>query len=228
MLTIMVVDRQGNGLAVAFGIVSRENQKTWELLARSLRPESLASRPEVMMSDDTNSAWNGLTKVWKSLEHKLLCHFHVGTNVKSHCCGRKADDVVVANEEATKERKCIKICPKKTYGMSAWEFFQSLMKETSESEFRRLLSLFKSNLRQHNQNKLLEYLETYYFTESRLKQWTMWYRQNMYNVEWIANTNMFVESWHNTLKTHILGRKKNWRVDKLIRVLVRAECRLYG
>ena len=227
VLTIMVVDRNGNGLAVGWSIASRENHKTWELTARSLRRESLDCEPEVMMSDDTNSAWNGLTRVWKTLKHKLLCHWHVGNNVKAHCCGAKAADPVVVDNEAGKERKCIRIIPKKTYGVSAWEFFQSLMKETNETEFRRLMELLKSNLVQHNQMKLLAYLEKFYFTEERLKQWTMWYRQKMYNVEWIANSNMFVEAWHSVLKTHILGRKKNTRVDTLLQALMQAENRFF-
>ena len=78
--------------------------------------------------------WNGLTQVWSSLKHKLLCHFHVRNNVRDHTCGRKAVDPVQVASEAGKERNCIKIVPKKTYGMSAWEFFQSLMKETDETE----------------------------------------------------------------------------------------------
>ena len=226
VLSIMVVDRNGNGLVVGFSITSRENEKTWWLTARFLRRESLDCRPEVMMSDDSNSAWNGLTRVWSSLKHKLLCWWHIKRNIRERCTGRKAEDTTV-EPEAAKERNCIKIVPKKTYGMSAWEFFQCLLTERSETEFRRLLKLYKSNLIQHKQLKLLGYLQTHYFTEDRLKQWTLWYRLNMYDVDWIANTNMFVESWHNILKTHILGRKKNVRVDTLIRALLKAECRYY-
>ena len=37
------------------------------------------------MSDDKNSAWNGLTRVWPSLKHKLLCHWHLKKNVRKRC-----------------------------------------------------------------------------------------------------------------------------------------------
>lgn len=223
VMSVVVVDRFGNGLVVAFAITSRENEETWFLFGKSLRQPSLSCCVEVMMSDDTNSAWNGMTRVWRTLKHKLLCHWHLKKNVRERCVGRKAEDSPSVGD--SKERKCIKIVPKKTYGMSAWEFFVCLMIETNETEFRRLLTLFKSNLVQHKQRSLLAYLEKYYFTEERLKQWTMWYRQKMYDVEWIANTNMFVEAWHNVLKTHVLGRKKNVRVDTLIRALLKSENR---
>ena len=89
LLTMMVIDKYGKGLAVAWAITSRENGRVWELFAKSLRQSCVDSKPEVMMSDDDNSAWNGLKKCWPSLKHKLLCWWHVLQNVKKHCVGSK-------------------------------------------------------------------------------------------------------------------------------------------
>jgi len=94
LLSIVVVDRHGKGLVVAEAISSRDNHRTWELLATHLRQPGLSSNPEVMMADDTNAAWNGLRRVWKSLKYKLLCHWHIMKNVRLHCCGGKKTKAV--------------------------------------------------------------------------------------------------------------------------------------
>ena len=98
-----------------------------------------------------------------------------------------------------------------------------MMHEKDKDAFYRQLELFRNNLRAHGQNKLLDYFEQTYFATHRIKQWATWYRQSMYDCEWLANTNMHVESWHNYLKTHILQRKTNVRVDNLMRALRQAE-----
>ena len=65
----------------------------------------------------------------------------------------------------------------------------------------------------------MEYLQRYYFADHRVIQWASWYRRNMYGCKWLLHTNMHVESFHNHLKTDILERKKNTRVDTLLKVL---------
>ena len=173
------------------------------------------------MSDDSNSAWNGLTKVWPSLKHKLLCHWHVMKNVRERCGnrGNKNKSKVQVTEDSD---KCIDITPE-SYGTPTWELFYIMMKEPDEGQFRQQLSLFRRGLKSHGQHKLLEYFEKSYFTEHRIRQWACWYRHKMYNCVWILDTNMHVESWHNFLKTDILHRKSNVRIDMLILALMKSE-----
>ena len=177
------------------------------------------------MADDSNSAWNGLRRVWSSLKHKLLCHWHLKKAVREHCCGhlKKHKNVSVpkVTEHSINEHG-IEITPD-SFGDSVWELFEMMMRQTDESTFRRHLELMRSNLKAHGQTALLQYLERNYFTEDRIKQWAMWYRVEMYECEWILNTNNHVESWHNLLKSRILGRKKNNRIDSLLRALRQAE-----
>ena len=90
LLTILVLDRYGQGFPCAWAISSRENGYVWFLVGRALRKESQDAKPEVLMSDDTNSAWNGLRKIWKSLKYKLLCEWHIQRNIKLHCTGSKS------------------------------------------------------------------------------------------------------------------------------------------
>lgn len=97
------------------------------------------------------------------------------------------------------------------------------MEEEDEDNFYKLLEICRQTLKQYGQTKLLEYFEEFYFKETRIKQWAKWYRLKMYGCKWILHTNMHVESWHNILKTRIMGRLTNVRVDKLMRILLRAE-----
>ena len=117
----------------------------------------------------------------------------------------------------------IQVNPKQTYGTSTVEFFKVLLSETVESEFYKNLRLFKDHLKSHKLFTLLKYFEENLFGENRIKQWAMWYRIKMYACEWLLNTNNHVESWHNYLKSRILGRKRNIRVDTLMGALVQAE-----
>ena len=141
----------------------------------------------------------------------------------SHLLCACTQKISVPNKSADNAAEsCIKISTE-TYGTSTWELFYIMMKETDKTAFYRHLQLFRNNLTSHGQHKLLEYFDSFYFPDHRIVQWAMWYRFTMYNCKWLANTNMHVESWHNFLKTHILDRKNNVRVDSLMFALRKAE-----
>lgn len=89
--------------------------------------------------------------------------------------------------------------------------------------FKVYLRAFKCNLRRYKLDVLSEYLEATYFKEDRIKQWACWYRVDMFNCEWILDTNMHVEAWHDVLKHHVMDNKKNIRIDKLLGILRSAE-----
>ena len=89
LLSVVVIDRHGSGLVIGWGLTSRENHRTWYLTCSKFRPKCLKCRPTVLMTDDTNSSWNGMILVWKSLIHKLLCHWHFKKRVRERCCGIK-------------------------------------------------------------------------------------------------------------------------------------------
>ena len=66
--------------------------------------------------------------------------------------------------------------------------------------------------------ELVSYLQTYYF--KRCERWAMCYRNFPHAG---TDTNMFVESYHNRLKTFYLNRKRNKRVDDLFNLLLNIE-----
>ena len=85
------------------------------------------------------------------------------------------------------------------------------------------LRAFRDNLKRYKLQRLSQYFEENYFKPERIKQWACWYRLKMFNCEWILDTNMHVEAWHDVLKSHVMGKKKNIRIDKLLRILRSAE-----
>ncbi|KAI9480262.1 MAG: hypothetical protein EXX96DRAFT_633530 [Benjaminiella poitrasii] len=62
--------------------------------------------------------------------------------------------------------------------------------------------------------EFMEYFKQYYLDNDAFMMWTAAYQPQMYtNME----TNNYIESWHNQLKTIHLKRKRNRRVDRLVR-----------
>ena len=79
------------------------------------------------------------------------------------------------------------------------------------------IDAFKSKYT-HLYPALMVYLENYYF--NRLHKWCMAYR-NFPHAN--TDTNMFLESYHNRIKTFYCKRRKNKRVDELIQLLLQIE-----
>jgi len=169
LLSLLVINRYGVGFVIAWAIASRENALIWEILARSLRPPSLYANPEVLMTDDDNSAWNGLIRVWITLLHKLLCHWHIKKNVRQHCFGsqsklrmtgttkpkgtKNADEVADSGEEDLDPEQvtaCVANC-KFAYGTPIWQMFYAMMKETDKNTFYSMLEVFRKTCKAYNQ-----------------------------------------------------------------------------
>lgn len=88
---------------------------------------------------------------------------------------------------------------------------KTLQNEIEEASFRRSLQQFLAWLRNVSQ-PMTTYFEKEY--ASRPREWATCFR-----IGTRANTNMFVESFHRTLKEVYLERKQNRRVDHLLSTL---------
>ena len=97
------------------------------------------------------------------------------------------------------------------------------MEERDEKMFYTYLRAFRDNLKRYHLDTLLDYFDTFYFQPERIRQWASWYRLQMFKCEWLLDTNMHVEAWHNILKTHIMDRAVNTRIEKLMTILRTAE-----
>ena len=178
LLSIVVVDKYAHGLVCATAIASRENSVIWEIFGKSLFTARPEVRPEVIMSDDTNSAFNGLKKVWPSLIHKLLCLWHVKRNVRKKCLacqGPSTKKTTVSKKKNSKDKEEEEVKTKgtavtasnRTYGLSIWEFFVILVEEKDKDLFYTYLRAFRDNLKRYELHSLSQYFEEYYFPPNR-------------------------------------------------------------
>jgi hypothetical protein len=91
----------------------------------------------------------------------------------------------------------------------------TLMWEKNRETF--LLSLLAFNMKYSMHASFLNYMERNYLSREKFVHWSAAFQPQIFsNME----TNNFIESWHNQLKTVYLGRKRNRRADRLICVLV--------
>ncbi|KAI8980793.1 hypothetical protein BDB01DRAFT_709966, partial [Pilobolus umbonatus] len=92
---------------------------------------------------------------------------------------------------------------------------KSMMWETNASEFTRILGEFCVNNACYPE--FLNYFKINYLDDDKYIQWCAAFQPQTYtNME----TNNFVESWHNQLKSTYMERKRNRRVDRLIFILI--------
>ncbi|CAO3644781.1 unnamed protein product [Mucor hiemalis] len=90
-----------------------------------------------------------------------------------------------------------------------------LMWEKNEEVF--LLGLISFRLKYSMYQDFLNYMDRAYLNRGKFVHWSAAFQPQVFsNME----TNNYIESWHNQLKTTYLGRKRNRRVDRLIYILV--------
>ncbi|KAG2200827.1 hypothetical protein INT47_001358 [Mucor saturninus] len=100
---------------------------------------------------------------------------------------------------------------------------KAMMWERDRPVFTRELTAFISENSAYP--AFLQYFNSQYLENNAFMRWFAAYQPAMYtNME----TNNYVESWHNQLKTTYLGRKRNRRVDRLVFVLVKDVLSKYG
>ena len=146
------------------------------------------------MTDDDNSGWNAFSRVFGDCT-QLLCKWHV-----KRAWGNK-----------------IPLCGSKQLQEEVYRTLEVILEETSIETFEKMLVRF---LRKYEDicPKFVNYFKNTYV--SRPVKWAMCYRHFEHAN---TDTNIFVESFHNKLKTFYLERMPNKRIDDLINVLLEIE-----
>jgi hypothetical protein len=85
--------------------------------------------------------------------------------------------------------------------------------------FEKLYEAFLNKFNEEQQ--FMTYFFNYY--GSRKEKWVFCYRNKHLDV----NTNMYLESFHNKLKTLYMNRKQNKRIDRLLEILLEIEKHYY-
>ena len=139
------------------------------------------------MSDDADAYYNAWCSAFSRPDRKLLCSWHVDRSWR-----RKLNEVLKDKEQQAEVYAALK----------------NLQNETTESAFRRSLQQFLAWLKGISP-PMASYFEKEY--ASRPREWGSCFREGS-----PANTNMFLESFHRTLKEIYLEGKQNKRVDHLL------------
>ena len=194
LTTIMVPDEFNKGYPVAWLISNYADELT-------LRPflEEIKKRcPEdikinCVMTDDDNTGWNAFTSVFGESKH-LLCKWHI----------------------TRAWRRSLKIVPE-SFQDEVMQALLVMLNEKDVTEFETLqdgfltrYSLVAPGFTKYYQNNYMK----------RSEKWAMCHRQFNHCK---TDTNMFVESFHNKLKTNFMERKPNKRIDDLVNLLLTIE-----
>ena len=147
-----------------------------------------------VMTDDDNSGWNAFTNVFGESRH-LLCKWHIKRAWRNKI-------PLVGNTDLQEE---------------VYQTLELLIDEKSICSFTLLMSQFITKYSSICPT-FMNYFKKYY--ASRAEKWAMCYR-NFEHAN--TDTNMFVEAFHNKLKTFYMERRPNKRLDDLINLLLLIE-----
>lgn len=194
LTNIVVPDEFGKGYPVAHLISNHADELTLRPFLEEIKSRCPADlKINCIMTDDDNSGWNAITSIFGESKH-LLCRWHIHRSF----------------------RRKLNLAPK-TIQNELFEDLLVLSGERDQHEFAELLDGFiqKYTLKAP---QFLKYLSDNYF--NRCEKWAMCYR-NFEHAN--TDTNMYVESFHNRLKTFFMNRKINKRVDDLVLKLLEIE-----
>ena len=197
LVTLVVADEFNKDYPVRFFISNHAGELSLRPFLEEIKKRCTEDlKINTVMTDDDNSGWNAFTNVFGSVEHHLLCKWHI---------------------TRTWRRKLSKLAPKTEVTNELYRALLVLLEGKDPLQFEILINGFLSMCNEKSPN-FGEYFEVNY--KDRAKQWAMCYR----NCEHAnTDTNMCVESFHNVLKTYYMERKPNKRVDDLINVLLSYE-----
>ena len=148
------------------------------------------------MTDDDNTGWRAASHVYgEGLSH-YLCKWHI------HRAWRRQIQQHFRNHDDHQLESYAYLCAK----------LEAKSRTAFEEYKQRFLSRFTIY------PDFCNYITTYYL--DRKEKWALCFRQgDCINI----NTNMYVESFHNQLKTIYLEGKRNRRVDDLLDTLLKME-----
>ena len=193
LITVLVIDSLGEGISVAWAIANREDVTMIVEFLKCIRDRTGSIKPQWFMSDDANQYYNAWKGVFGAKETtKLLCAWHVDRAWRT-----------AINQHTTYKHSRVEI----------YHHLQVLLMENNEGKFRQLLQQFISFLDCNEPRFSIYFKENYC---NRISEWASHKRSGS-----LVNTNMFLESFHRTLKVVYLEHKHNRRIDYLLHTLLK-------
>ena len=195
LVTLLVPDEFRRGYPVAYLITSCEDTTVLTAWFTAIKKRVGDITINALMTDDDNAGWNAFSHVFGDVSH-FLCVWHL-----HRAWARKVRELYRGNEEAEELYQALVV----------------LMQEKNLNKFGEHVVAYKIAFTE-KYPEYLKYLESNYF--NRFPKWALCFRNFPHAG---TDTNMFVESFHNKLKTNYMKRQKNRRVDDLLEMLLAVE-----
>ena len=181
LITVLVVDNYDEGFPVAWCLCNREDKQLLVNFLKHLKARVGQINPTHFMSDDAGQFFTAWTEVFGSSPNKLLCTWHVDRAWRGKLS-------VIGNKQLE---------------ATVYHNLRVLLEEMDTSSFEVLLAKTVEQLLQSPQTETFgQYFISKY--KYRKEQWAACYRKGC-----IANTNMYVESFHRVIKHIYLKGKVN-------------------
>ena len=194
LITLMVPDEFRRGYPVAFCISNKETAPILTLFLQRIKERCPNAKVNTLMTDDDLAGISAATNVFGNVNH-YLCIWHVHQSWR-----RKLRSIINENDKAT-----------------IYAYLCAMLEAKTENDYRRLYDNFVTRF-EHVYPDFFSYFQATY--AGRPEKWALCFRNHEYaNV----NTNMFVESFHNKLKSVYFEKKQNRRIDRLVETLLRIE-----
>lgn len=197
LVNFIVPDCSGKLYPVAHFITNRTDEHSLTQMFQNLKSNAKNVDVYCVVTDDDPALFNALTTVFKSSNFRhILCQWHVRRAWKGN--------LNLIRDEDMREQTMVYL-DKLLYTRDLSEF------SSTERDFLKILD----NIDKPGSKTFSSYYNSYY--SKRKEKWASAYRKFEH---FDVDTNMYVESYHKTLKQKYLEGKRNRRLDILLMALV--------
>ena len=201
LITLLVPDEFRRGYPVAFCLTNKESEDAVTFFLNKVRSSAPEVKVSLFVTDDDNAGWNAIRSVFGKAVQQYLCVWHVHKNWR---------------------RKLQEIVKEKHIQTEIYAFLCALLEAKTETEYNQFREQLYSKY-EIIQKKFVDYFKNNY--DLRNDKWALFHRTKREFAK--TNTNMFVESFHNKLKTLYFGKRRNCRIDVLIETLLQIENHIF-
>ena len=198
LINLVVQDEFNRGYVVGHLISNKEDEKSLFYFFDAIKHKCNADfKVNALMTDDDNAEWSAFKKVFGENVNHLLCHWHIKRSWR-----RKLNNLHRNDPELQAE---------------LFKNSVVLMEEPNLNHFNFMVDVFKKKYKNISE-KYVDYFSENYLNRSKV--WAKCFRQFDHGK---SDTNMYVESFHNRLKTYYMKRRANRRIDDLLILLLDIE-----
>ncbi|XP_026465873.1 uncharacterized protein LOC113369306 [Ctenocephalides felis] len=191
--TLLVIDEFGSGIPVAFCFSNRQDELVFQIFFQKISEAVGKIKAKTFMTDDAPAYFNSWSHVMGLPENKLLCSWHVSRNWK------RASAAKIRNRQRQTQ---------------VYDKLIDIKMILNEEEFSSSLNDY---LKELEEDALTQAFAKYFRKAycKRTKTWAYCFRKGLG-----VNTNMFLESFHNQLKSRLMKGKYCKRMDKAIKYVL--------